>query len=78
MRTRGHVELPEGESFVVEYVTDQSWSGYNWYQGGYHSLIQVNVDFPSLIDRAVDLAQIAAEDDLVEFWNHLPGAEFAQ
>ena len=55
-RTRGYVDLPEGESFVVEYVTDQSWSGYNWYQGGYHSLIQVNVDFPSLIDRAVDLA----------------------
>jgi len=55
-RTLGYVELPEGESFVVEYVTNQSWSGYNWYQGGYHSLIQVNVDFPSLIDRAVDLA----------------------
>ncbi len=55
-RTRLQVDLPEGESFVVEYVTDQSWSGYNWYQGGYHSLIQVNVDFPSLIDRAVDLA----------------------
>jgi hypothetical protein len=55
-RTLEYVDLPEGESFVVEYVTDQSWSGYNWYQGGYHSLIQVNVDFPSLIDRAVDLA----------------------
>ena len=55
-RTRRQLDLPEGESFVVEYVTDQSWSGYNWYQGGYHSLIQVNVDFPSLIDRAVDLA----------------------
>ena len=55
-RTLQYVALPEGESFVVEYVTDQSWSGYNWYQGGYHSLIQVNVDFPSLIDRAVDLA----------------------
>jgi hypothetical protein len=41
---------------VVEYVTNQSWSGYNWYQGSHHSLIQVNVDFPSLIDRAVDLA----------------------
>ena len=55
-RTRSYVDLPDGESFVVEYVTDQSWSGYNWYQGGYHSLIQVNVDFPTLIDRAVDLA----------------------
>ncbi len=55
-RTLAYVELPEDESFVVEYVTDQSWSGYNWYQGGYHSLIQINLDFPSLIDRAVDLA----------------------
>ena len=55
-RTRLRGDLPDGESFVVAYVTDQSWSGYNWYQGGYHSLIQVNVDFPSLIDRAVDLA----------------------
>ena len=56
VRTRGHVELPEGESFVVEYVTNQSWSGYNWSQGGYQSLIQVNVDFPSSIARAVALA----------------------
>ncbi len=55
-RTLRRVELPEGENFVLEYVTDQSWSGYNWYQGGYQSLIQVNVDFPSSIDRAVDLA----------------------
>jgi hypothetical protein len=55
-RTLRQVDLPDGESFVLEYVTDQSWSGYNWYQGGYQSLIQVNVDFPSSIDRAVDLA----------------------
>ena len=55
-RTLRQVELPDGENFVLEYVTDQSWSGYNWYQGEYQSLIQVNVDFPSSIDRAVDLA----------------------
>jgi hypothetical protein len=55
-RTALHFELPEGESFVVEYVTDKSWSGYNWYQGGYHSLIQVNTDLPIHIDRAIDLA----------------------
>ena len=55
-RTLAYMELPEGENFVVEYVTDKSWSGYNWYQGDYQSLIQVNVDFPILIDRAVDLA----------------------
>ena len=34
----------------------QPWGGYNWYQGGYRSLIQVNTDFPSYIDRALDLA----------------------
>ena len=42
--------------FTVEYVTDKSWSGYNWYQGNYRSLIQVNTDLPIYIDRAVDLA----------------------
>ena len=55
-RTARHLELPEGESFRVEYVTDKSWSGYNWYQGGYESLIQVNTDLPIHIDRAIDLA----------------------
>jgi hypothetical protein len=55
-RTERHIALPPGESFRVEYVTGKSWSGYNWYQGNYRSLIQVNVDLPIFIDRAVDLA----------------------
>ena len=55
-RTLEHIELPEEESFTVEYVTDKSWSGYNWYQGGFRSLIQVNTDLPIYIDRAIDLA----------------------
>ena len=55
-RTLDHVALPAGESFTVEFVTDKSWSGYNWYQGGFRSLIQVNTDLPIHIDRAVDLA----------------------
>ena len=55
-RTARHIALPPGESFTVEYVTGKSWSGYNWYQGGYRSLIQVNTDLPIFIDRAVDLA----------------------
>ena len=55
-RTIAHIELPPGESFKVEYVTNKSWSGYNWYQGNYHSLIQVNTDLPIYIDRAIDLA----------------------
>jgi hypothetical protein len=40
----------------VEYVTNKSWSGYNWYQGEFRSLIQVNTDLPVYVDRAVDLA----------------------
>jgi len=55
-RTMEHFELPPGESFEVEYVTGKSWSGYNWYKGGFHSLIQVNTDLPIYIDRAIDLA----------------------
>jgi hypothetical protein len=55
-RTLQHFELPAGESFTVEYVTNKSWSGYNWYQGNFKSLIQVNTDLPIFIDRAIDLA----------------------
>ncbi len=55
-RTLAHAELPPEEKFTVEYVTNKSWSGYNWYQGNYKSLIQVNTDLPIYIDRAIDLA----------------------
>lgn len=55
-RTVAHMELPVEERFTVEYVTGKSWSGYNWYQGGYKSLIQVNTDLPIYVDRAIDLA----------------------
>ena len=55
-RTLKHIQLPAHESFTVEYVTKKSWSAYNWYQGDFRSLIQVNTDLPIYIDRAVDLA----------------------
>jgi hypothetical protein len=55
-RTLPHVKLPAAETFTVEYVTNKPWSGYNWYQGNYRSLIQVNTDLPIFIDRAIDLA----------------------
>ncbi len=55
-RTLAHIELPPGESFTIEYVTNKSWSGYNWYQGNFRSLIQINTDLPIYIDRAIDLA----------------------
>ena len=55
-RTIPHVGLPAGETFTVEYVTGKSWSAYNWYQGGFRSVIQVNTELPIFIDRAIDLA----------------------
>jgi len=55
-RTLAHLQLPSNESFTVEYVTNKPWGGYNWYKGNYHSVIQVNTDLPTYIDRAVDLA----------------------
>ena len=55
-RTLSHMALPPDESFIIEYVTDKPWGGYNWYKGNFHSVIQVNTDLPIYIDRAVDLA----------------------
>ena len=55
-RTLAQLPLPEGERFDLEYVTGTSWNAYNWYQGDYRSLIQVNMDFPIAVDRAIDLA----------------------
>jgi len=54
-RTERYFDLPEGENFKMEFVTGKSWSGYNYYQGDYQSLIQINTDLPIFIDRAVDL-----------------------
>jgi hypothetical protein len=54
--TQQRMDLPPGETFTVDYVNNKSWSGYNWYQGNFRSLIQVNTDLPIFIDRAIDLA----------------------
>jgi hypothetical protein len=55
-RTMAQYPLPATESFTLEYVTNKPWSGYNWYKGNYRSVIQINIDQPILIDRAIDLA----------------------
>lgn len=55
-RVSQHIQLPENESFEIEYVNDKPWSGYNWFKGNAHSLIQINRDFPIYIKRAIELA----------------------
>ncbi len=54
-RASKFIHLPSSEHFTLEYVNDKSWSGYNWYQGDNESLMQINVDFPVKIDRAIGL-----------------------
>ena len=55
-RTLAHIKMPKNEKFKIEYVRNKSWGGYNWFKGNSFSLIQVNLDLPIYIDRAIDLA----------------------
>jgi hypothetical protein len=54
-RSAKFITLPANENFVLEFVTNKPWSGYNWYKGDAQSLIQINTEFPIYVDRAVDL-----------------------
>lgn len=38
--------LPEREDLTVGLVHDQPWTGYNWYDGGYRSRVDINLDLP--------------------------------
>ena len=55
-RTRALFDLPEGESVEVEYVSDEPWSAFNYYQGGLRSRIAVNTDTPLTPDIVFELA----------------------
>ncbi len=54
-QTLKHIALPKDENFKLEFVTGKVWSGYNWYKGHYQSLIQINVELPIYIERAIDI-----------------------
>lgn len=54
--TKKHIELPKIESIDIEYVDGAPWSAYNWYQGNYKSLIQVNKQVDIHLERILDLA----------------------
>ena len=51
--------VPEGESLRVQFVRDQPWSGYNWYDGGLASRVDINIDLPV---RAPDLIRVMAHE----------------
>jgi hypothetical protein len=47
-RTKRVFGLPDGERVDFEQVTNQPWSGFNYYLGGLHSRVVINVDLPVL------------------------------
>ena len=51
--------LPRGEDLTVRLVTNQPWSGYNWYDGGLRSRVDINTDLPV---RAPDLVHTVAHE----------------
>ena len=55
-RTKDLFDLPDGESVEVDYVTDEPWSAFNYYQGGLRSRIAVNTDSPLTPDFVLELA----------------------
>lgn len=47
-RTQRQFGLPEGERVDFELVTDQPWSGFNYYLGDLRSRVAINTDLPVL------------------------------
>ncbi|MDA8280249.1 MAG: DUF885 domain-containing protein [Actinomycetota bacterium] len=47
-RTAAVIGLPDGEEVAFELVSQQPWSGFNWYHGGLRSTVAVNTDLPVL------------------------------
>lgn len=58
-RARDLFGLPDGEDLRVGLVTDQPWSGYNWYDGGLRSRVDINTDLPV---RAAELVHTVAHE----------------
>jgi len=54
--TLEHLTLPAEEHVDVEYVSHKPWSAFSRYLGDFHSLIQVNMDYPVTVDRILNLA----------------------
>ena len=58
-RAAGLFGSPAGEDLRVSLVTGQPWSGYNWFDGGRRSRVDINTDLPV---RAADLVHTVAHE----------------
>ena len=56
---RGGYGLPEGETVEYLIVTDEPWSGFNYYLGGMRSRVAINADLPH---RLSQLPQLVAHE----------------
>jgi hypothetical protein len=54
-RTQALLTLPAGEAVAFALVSDKPWSGYNWYEGGYRSRVEINTDLPLYLNALVGL-----------------------
>ena len=50
-RVRAEYPLPDTETVVYQVVTDQPWSGFNYYLGDYRSTVAVNADIKQLMSN---------------------------
>ena len=53
-RTRQLIDLPEGEAVEIHTVSDKPFGAATFYQGNYHTLIEINTDSPLSIPTLVD------------------------
>jgi hypothetical protein len=53
--THAKFNLPKGESFALEFVSNQPWGAYNWYLGKYKSRIDLNTDLPIKVNALAGL-----------------------
>ena len=47
--------VPDGEALRVALVSGQPWSGYNWYDGGRRSRVDINTDLPIRVSDLIGL-----------------------
>jgi hypothetical protein len=45
-RAAQFIDLPAGEAVEIKFVSNQPWSGYNWYLGAGKSRVEINTDLP--------------------------------
>src|SRR4051794_1131448 len=50
-RVRDSYGLPDVETVKYEVVTDQPWSGFNFYEGDYRSRVAINADLPHRLSQ---------------------------